>query len=44
LNILLRSIIYAAGFITATLLLDISEDARGVFETVKKRLRITKSE
>jgi O-antigen/teichoic acid export membrane protein len=40
LNIFLRSIVYAGGFITATLLLNISEDATGVFQTVKKRLRI----
>jgi O-antigen/teichoic acid export membrane protein len=44
LNIFLRSILYIAGFITTTLLLNISEDATGVFETVKKRLRITKPE
>lgn len=44
LNIILRSIIYSVGFIAATLLLNISEDATGVFETVKKRLGIKKAE
>lgn len=43
-NIILRSIIYVTGFVAGTLLLDISEDARGVFETVKKKLGIKKPE
>ncbi|MBW8687305.1 lipopolysaccharide biosynthesis protein [Chitinophaga rhizophila] len=42
LNIILRTIIFSVGFVTATLLLQISEDATGVFQTVKKRLGIVK--
>ncbi|QHS58286.1 lipopolysaccharide biosynthesis protein [Chitinophaga agri] len=41
-NIILRSTLFVAGFITATLLLQISEDATGVFQTVKKRLGLAK--
>ncbi|ACU62141.1 lipopolysaccharide biosynthesis protein [Chitinophaga pinensis] len=44
LNIILRSVIFVVGFISTTLLLEISEDATGVFRTVKKRLGIGKPE
>ncbi|SFM77201.1 Membrane protein involved in the export of O-antigen and teichoic acid [Chitinophaga sp. YR627] len=43
-NIIVRSIIFIIGFISATLLFEISEDAVGVFRTVKKRLGIGKPE